>query len=76
MRKLALLAPLAGALFVGQIAAQQPPDQDQMKANYEAKLHKDFVAFGGWVTDYDEARARAAKEKKFLFTYFTRSYAK
>lgn len=60
----------------GAVSAQQQYPQDEMKANYEAKLAKEFVAFGGWITDYDQARALAAKEKKFLFTYFTRSYAK
>lgn len=65
---LLLLAPLF-------LAAQQP-NQDEMKANLEAKLAKPFVAAGGWITDYDEARALAAKEKKVIFAYFTRSYAK
>lgn len=60
----------------GAVSAQQQYPQDEMKANYEAKLAKEFVAFGGWITDYDQARALAAKEKKLLFTYFTRSYAK
>jgi hypothetical protein len=60
----------------GLASAQQQYDQDTMKANLEAKLSKEFIAFGGWITDYDVARERAAKEGKIIFTYFTRSYAK
>lgn len=77
MGRIVLLAPLAGVLIAGAASAQQQQyDQELMKANYEAKIHKDFVAYGGWLTDFDEARALAAKEKKLLFVYFTRSYAK
>jgi len=75
MLKSALLAPLAGLVLGGVISAQQP-DQDTMKANYEAKLSKEFISHGGWITDYDVARARSAKEGKPLFAYFSRSYAK
>lgn len=76
MLKSILLAPLAGLVLGGAVSAQQTYDQDTMKANLEAKLAKEFIAFGGWITDYDEARARAAKEGKLIFAYFTRSYAK
>lgn len=76
MRNSVLLAPLAGLLLSGVASAQQQNDQATMKANYEAKLQKEFVAFGGWVTDYDVARERAAKEGKIIFAYFSRSYAK
>lgn len=68
MHALLLLAPL--------LCSQQQYDQDQMKANLEAKLAKSFIPAGGWITDYDVARARAAKENKVIFAYFTRSYAK
>jgi len=57
--------------------AQDPaPTQADYKARYEEKLAKPFIQAGGWITDYDLARERAAKEKKFLFVYFTRSWAK
>ncbi len=42
---------------------------------YEKLLAEPFVEKGGWMTDYDAARARAKKEGKLLFAYFTRSYA-
>lgn len=76
MGKIVLLAPLAGVLLGGAAHALPQNDQDQMKANYEEKLHKEFISYGGWITDYDQARELAAKEKKFIFAYFTRSYAK
>lgn len=72
MHALLLLAPLAWA---AQQTAQQP-SQDALKANLEAKLAKPFVAAAGWISDYDQARALASKEKKFIFAYFTRSYSK
>ncbi|RMH04850.1 MAG: hypothetical protein D6702_02075 [Planctomycetota bacterium] len=53
----------------------QAEKQADYKARYADKLKKEFIAFGGWITDYDEARARARAEGKLLFTYFTRSYA-
>lgn len=71
---LLLLAPLL--LAAQQTQQPQGPSQEDLKANFEAKLAKPFVAAGGWITDYDEARALAAKEKKVIFVYFTRSYAK
>ncbi|MDA1259263.1 MAG: hypothetical protein O3A20_01430 [Planctomycetota bacterium] len=76
MRNSVLLAPFVGLLLSGVASAQQDYDQNLMKANLETKVQKEFVAFGGWITDYDEARARAAKEGKLIFAYFTRSYSK
>lgn len=69
---------LAAALLAAAPApfAQEAPTQEDFKARYEEKLAKPFIKAGGWITDYDLARERAAKEKKFLFVYFTRSYAK
>ena len=49
---------------------------DDFQAKYEKKIAKEFVAHGGWIVDYDEAREKAAKEKKLIFAYFTRSYAR
>ncbi|HEX9793154.1 MAG TPA: hypothetical protein VGC54_04145 [Planctomycetota bacterium] len=54
---------------------QQGPTQAELIDLAAAKLAKDFIPFGGWVTDYDQARARAKQEGKVLFVYFTRSYA-
>lgn len=68
--KLSLL--LAGALLA--IASPAFAD-DALQAKYDEKIAKAFVAHGGWILDYDEARAKAKKEGKVIFTYFTRSYS-
>lgn len=63
-------------LLAGQLSAQQQgTTQEELQARFEAKLAKPFVGAGGWVSDYDLARERAAQEKKLLFIYFTRSYS-
>lgn len=56
------------ALLAAPLAAQ---------ASNEEKRDEKISALkeDGWVTDYAEARARAAKEKKVIFVYFGRSYA-
>jgi len=71
--KTTLFAPLLalGAL-AGTAVAQEA---DTMQAKYEKKLQKDFVSYGGWITDYDVARETAKKEGKVIFAYFSRSYS-
>ena len=64
---LATMLALAGVL-----SAQS---QDELEKRYREKLSHEFVEYGGWLTDYDAARARAEKEGKVLFVYFSRSYA-
>ena len=49
--------------------------QGDMQEKYEKKLTAEFIGHGGWITDYDEARAKAKAEGKVLFVYFSRSYA-
>jgi hypothetical protein len=60
------------------LAASMPAiaqDADSNQAKLDAKLAEDWVGQGGWVLDFDEAKAQAAKENKVIFVYFTRSYA-
>jgi hypothetical protein len=81
---------LAPALWVGlatfapaqeQAARIQPAPQGQQKsqdelvAERDKKLAKEFLKAGGWVTDYDKAREEAKKSGKLMFAYFSRSYA-
>ena len=70
-----LLVPLVAAALVASAFGQTQYDQAKMQAEYEKKIAKEFVSFGGWTTDYDAARAKAKAEGKLLFTYFSRSYA-
>ncbi len=76
MRRAIQAVLLLGALLSGTEAlatTSEPQGSNQKK--YEKALEADFISFGGWETDYDVARARAKKEGKLLFTFFSRSYA-
>ncbi|MBC8327621.1 MAG: hypothetical protein ISR76_07495 [Planctomycetes bacterium] len=68
-----LLAPALLGLALAAPAAAQ--DQTDLQAKYEAKLADEFVSYGGWITDYDQARKIAKEQGKLIFTYFTRSYS-
>ena len=65
------LAVQAAASVVDEHAEQQAT----YRRNHAEKIAKDFVSYGGWMLDWDQARERARAEKKMLFIYFTRSYA-
>lgn len=77
MKTINLFAPLlAGGLLLAPAIGQDQQDQQaKYQASYDKKLEKEFVSFGGWITDYDVARERAKKEGKLIFAYFSRSYA-
>ncbi|TAH38218.1 MAG: hypothetical protein EYC70_06240 [Planctomycetota bacterium] len=66
------LSLIAGVALAGGARAQ---DQADLVKKRDEKLAKPFVAHGGWITDYDQAREQAQKEGKPIFVYFTRSYA-
>ena len=74
LKRLSLAGLAAGAFLFAPVAAS-PSNQPDLEAKYQEKLSKRFIKFGGWVTDFDEARARAKAEDKVLFVYFSRSYA-
>ena len=48
---------------------------EEFRKRFEAYMRKDYLTKAPWVLDYAEARARARREKKLIFVYFTRSYA-
>ena len=64
MRTSALLLALSALAGAGEL-----------EERLDAKLKKDFVSNARWVLDYEEALARAEKEGKLVFAYFTRSYS-
>ena len=72
-------AVLAGALIgvaaLSAAAQQAPPNQDDLKKKLADKVAEEWVKDGGWITDYDAARAEAKKSGKLILAYFTRSYA-
>jgi len=68
------LIPLL-ALLTPELAAQGKLDQEKMAANYAEMQSHSWFKDGGWVTDFDAAKAEAAKTGKPIFAYFTRTYA-
>lgn len=66
---------VAALALVGLAAPVSAQNADRMKANFERKLDSEFMKKVDWITDYDAARAKAAKSGEVIFAYFTRSYA-
>ncbi len=65
-------------LLVGFAAALLAPASllaQTLEEKRDQKMAEPWVAHGGWITDYDAARAKAKEEGKILFAYFSRSYA-
>jgi len=74
-RQSLVLIPLA-ALLAPELAAQDRTyDQEKMAANYAEMQTHSWFQDGGWMTDFDAAKARSAETGKPIFAYFTRSYA-
>ena len=69
MRRGALVGIAAALLAPASLLAQS------LEEKRDQKLAEPWVKHGGWITDYEAARAKAKEEGKILFTYFTRSYA-
>ena len=69
------LTPLRGLLALLAMAPALLAAPQSLERKLEAKLKKSFIRHGGWETDYDAAKARAQKEGKVLFVYFSRSYS-
>ena len=72
-RSLALIPLLA--LLTPELAAQRTYDQEKMAANYAEMQTHSWFKDGGWLTDFDKAKAEAEKTGKPIFAYFTRTYA-
>lgn len=69
-----LCLALAG-LFAAPAAAQRTYDQEEMKANFAEMQTHDWYVGGGWITDFDQAKAKARETGRPIFAYFTRTYA-
>ena len=67
---------LALGLLLPLVGLRPAAAETEFETKYNKKLAKEFVGHGGWIVDYDEALARAEKEKKLIFAYFTRSYSR
>ena len=63
------------AARLGAMQKAKPVDQATLKKRFAEKMKKPFVSKADWVLDWDQARAAAARGKKLIFAYFTRSYS-
>ena len=70
-----ILCSLAAGLLLTPAASSRGAGQRDLQDRYEKKLAKEFIEYGGWITDYDAARTKAKEEGKVLFVYFSRSYS-
>jgi hypothetical protein len=61
----------AGAMLLALAAAA---GAGELEDSLQAKLDKPFVKNAAWITDYEQAQAKAKELKKPIFAYFTRSY--
>ncbi|GEM_PF-1953760 len=68
-------APAAAKMRKVTPQKRSVPSQEELIKRREKKLALEWIAKGGWITDYDKARALAKKTNRMIFTYFTRSYA-
>ena len=75
--KSAILAVVLALLLVSPALAQgrTPPTQDELEKRKADKVAEAWFTDGGWIADYDEARAKAKESGKLIFTYFTRTYS-
>ena len=64
-----VMSTLATALVAGLAQGQS------LQEKYDAKLKESWLVDGGWTTDFAAAKARAKKENKLVFAYFSRSYS-
>ena len=63
------------AFFANAAHSQGKATQAELQAKYDKKITAKYIAHGGWMLDYDAARAKAKAEGKLIFAYFTRSYS-
>lgn len=55
--------------------SQEPKSREELAKLREEKLVKAVFHQHAWLTDLDQARARAKESGKPIFAYLTRSYA-
>ncbi len=66
------------SMKMGKIQKMRPAPKlspEELEKRYAKKLEGPWIAKGKWILDFDEARARAKREGKLIFVYFTRSYS-
>lgn len=72
---LAVLGPILGlTLPATSVCGQGDARQEDLIARKAAALDKPFVHTTKWLTDFSAAKAEAARTKRPIFAYFSRSY--
>jgi len=67
--------PTTKAAKIQKMVPRPKQTPEELTKRYEKMLESPWIAKGHWIVDYDEARARAKREGKLIFVYFSRSYA-
>lgn len=62
-------------LLTPATALQGGTDTAELQKRYEEKVSKDWLKKANWSLELEDALARAKKEGKPVFAYFTRSYS-
>lgn len=70
---LSTLGLISFGLLATPVAAQDA--EMTLQEKYDEHVAAEWVSHGNWMTDYDAALAKAKKEGKYVFAYFSRSYA-
>lgn len=70
------MIPRVGLAFCAGIAlAATSAAQSALEQKRDGKLAAKWLKAAAWGTDFDQSRARAAKNGELIFAYFTRSFA-
>jgi hypothetical protein len=75
MRTVLPLAAALAAFLAWSPAATAQEDTAALQEKLQHKLELPFIAHGGWITDFDQAKEKAKAEDKLIFVYFSRSYS-
>jgi len=70
-----LLLPSIALLLAADGLSAQGASQEDLKKLYDTKVSENWFTGGEWTADFSVAKARAKKEGKLVFAYFTRSYS-
>ena len=62
-------------LLMPALAQPEGPDTAELQKRYQEKVSKDWLKNAEWSLDLEDSLARAKKEGKPVFAYFTRSYS-
>ena len=74
VKRLSSLAAILVALAPA-VEAQRSYPQEKMKANFADMQTHSWFTGGGWLLDFEAAKAKSKATGKPIFAYFTRTYS-